>query len=100
VSVLINKTLSDFNFCNTVKHEHAVNNHKIHSQRLRGRKEGRREEEIWRENGEGAEDRAAGKRSKIGKGRREVRAKYIYMASEACQEGQLPIYPIVIGFER
>jgi hypothetical protein len=42
VSVLINKALSGFNFCNTVKHEQAqaVNNYKIHSKRLRGRREG------------------------------------------------------------
>jgi hypothetical protein len=42
VSVLINKTLSGFNFSNTVKHEQAVSNYKIHSGRLRGRREGGR----------------------------------------------------------
>jgi hypothetical protein len=42
VSVLINKALSGFNFCNTVKHEQAqaVSNYKINSKRLRGRREG------------------------------------------------------------
>jgi hypothetical protein len=52
VSVLINKTLSGFNFSNTVKHEQAVNNYKIHSRRLRGRREGGSDME-----GEGRGDR-------------------------------------------
>jgi hypothetical protein len=72
VSVLINKTLSDFNFCNTVKHEQAVNSYKIHSTRLRRRREGGKKERSDME-GEGRGDRGTGeRRSKIGKEIREV----------------------------
>jgi hypothetical protein len=45
VSVLTHKTLSGFNFNNTVKHEQSVNNYKIYSKRLRERTEGGRDTE-------------------------------------------------------
>jgi hypothetical protein len=60
VSVLINKTLSDFSFCNTVKHEQAVNNYTIHSKRLR--EEGRERGSDIEGEGERIEGRVRGVR--------------------------------------
>jgi hypothetical protein len=50
VSVLINKTLSDFNFCNTVKHEKLSTITQFIA-KVKGKKGGRWEA-IWRKKGE------------------------------------------------
>jgi hypothetical protein len=72
VSFLVNKTLSDFNFCNTVKHEKAVNNYTIHS-----KSQGKESREMGSDMAEeGRElDRETGERSKIEKGMRGVRRR-------------------------
>jgi hypothetical protein len=68
VSVRINKTLSEFNFCNTVKHEKlsTITHFIAKVEGNEGRKMGSNMKV------EGREDRGTGERSKIGKGKRWV----------------------------